>query len=108
MKKDRVIVYVDGFNLYYGLKDSGLRRYYWLDIQKLAKNLLKPNQRLVAVRYFTTRLKETPASATKSQLRFAFMLSKKIPSGRSSQEADVVSFVEFVDIAARAAYYTQV
>ena len=36
------------------------------------------------------------------------MLSKKIPSGRSSQEADVVSFLEFVDIAARAAYYTQV
>ena len=73
MKKDRVIVYVDGFNLYYGLKDSGLRRYYWLDIQKLAENLLKPNQRLVAVRYFTTRLKETPASATKRKRQSTYL-----------------------------------
>ena len=75
MKKDRVIVYVDGFNLYYGLKDSGLRRYYWLDIQKLAENLLKPNQRLVAVRYFTTRLKETPASATKRKRQSTYLES---------------------------------
>ena len=69
MKKYRVIVYVDGFNLYYGLKDSGLRRYYWLDIQKLAENLLKPNQRLVTVRYFTTRISKTPANPEKQKSR---------------------------------------
>lgn len=51
----RVAVYVDGLNLYYGLKSRGWRRYYWLDLRRLAENLLRPSQRLTAVRYFTAR-----------------------------------------------------
>jgi hypothetical protein len=51
----RVAVYVDGRNLYYGLKSRGWRRYYWLDLRRLAENLLRPSQRLTAVRYFTAR-----------------------------------------------------
>jgi len=53
---ERVIGYVDGFNLYFGLKDSGWRRYFWLDVGSLIRNLLKPAQHLVAVKYFTTRI----------------------------------------------------
>ena len=49
----RVTTYIDGFNLYYGLREKDLRRYYWLDLVRLSENLLKPGQRLVAVRYFT-------------------------------------------------------
>ncbi len=49
----RVIAYIDGFNLYFGLKAMGWRRYYWLDLFKLSRNLLKTNQELVAVKYFT-------------------------------------------------------
>ena len=52
----RVSVYIDGFNLYYGLKSKGWRRYYWLDLCRLSENLLRPGQRLVRVRYFTTRI----------------------------------------------------
>ena len=52
----QVTVYVDGFNLYYGLRSKGWRRYYWLDLRRLAENLLRPGQSLVAVRYFTTRV----------------------------------------------------
>ena len=52
----RVTVYIDGLNLYYGLKSKGWRRYYWLDLRRLAVNLLRPGQRLVAVRYFTARV----------------------------------------------------
>jgi hypothetical protein len=32
----RVIAYIDGFNLYYGLKDKGWRRYYWLNLNSLS------------------------------------------------------------------------
>ena len=39
----RVLAYVDGFNLYFGLKDSGWQRYYWLNIQKPAENRLIPS-----------------------------------------------------------------
>ena len=60
----RVIAYIDGFNLYFGLKAMGWRRYYWLDLFKLSRNLLKTNQELVAVKYFTARIsagdKSTP------------------------------------------------
>ena len=51
-----VIVYIDGFNLYNGLKDQGWRKYYWLDVTKLASALLTDDQRLVVTRYYTTRI----------------------------------------------------
>jgi len=34
-KKERVIVCVDGFNLYFGMKNAGFDNYKWLDINKL-------------------------------------------------------------------------
>ena len=49
----RVAVYVDGFNLYYGLRSKGWRRYYWLDLRRLSEQFLRARQRLVLVRYFT-------------------------------------------------------
>ncbi|MCS6861184.1 MAG: hypothetical protein NZT92_12780 [Abditibacteriales bacterium] len=52
---ERVIAYVDGFNLYFGLRSRGWRRYYWLNLQALALNLLKPSQQLVFTKYFTAR-----------------------------------------------------
>ena len=51
----RVAVYVDGLNLYHGLKSRGWRRYYWLNLRRLAERLLRPGQSLVMVRYFTAR-----------------------------------------------------
>jgi len=52
-KKERVIAYVDGFNLYFGLIEAGLDYCKWLDLNKLANRLLKPNQELVELKYFT-------------------------------------------------------
>lgn len=51
----RVVVYVDGFNLYYGLKAGYGQKYHWLDLQVLASSLLRPGQELQAVHYFTAR-----------------------------------------------------
>ena len=53
MQVQRVTTYVDGFNLYYGLRSKNWQRYYWLDLHRLAENLLLPNQELAVVRYFT-------------------------------------------------------
>ncbi|HCL06239.1 MAG TPA: NYN domain-containing protein [Chitinophagaceae bacterium] len=52
--KERVIAYIDGYNLYFGLKDSGFKRFLWLNIQSLIESLLTGNQELVKVKYFTT------------------------------------------------------
>ncbi|NQU45259.1 NYN domain-containing protein [bacterium] len=56
----RVIVYVDGFNLYFGLRSKGWRRHYWLNIQELSRRLLKEDQTLIEVKYFTSRVSGNP------------------------------------------------
>jgi Uncharacterized conserved protein len=56
----RVIVYVDGFNLSYGRKERYGNRYLWLDLRKLGLHLLRPDQVLVTVRYFTARVRDDP------------------------------------------------
>jgi uncharacterized LabA/DUF88 family protein len=57
---NRVMVYIDGFNLYFGLKSKGWKRYYWLNLQQMALNLLKPGQTLAGVKYFTARITPSP------------------------------------------------
>ena len=52
-----VISYIDGFNLYYALKHKGWQRYYWLNLAVLSQRLLITGQVLVAVKYFTARVK---------------------------------------------------
>jgi len=60
MKIERVIAYVDGFNLYFGLKEAGWKRYYWVDVKKLVTRLLKENQQLIVTKYFTARISGPP------------------------------------------------
>ena len=66
----RTIAYIDGYNLYYGLRSKkGWKRFYWLNLQELAQLFLKPHQSLVATKYFTT-LVTTPADKKKRQTVF--------------------------------------
>lgn len=69
MPDERVISYVDGHNLYYGLREKGWRRYYWLNIQALVQQLLDPDQTLVQTKYFTTVVKR-PADKRRRQGTF--------------------------------------
>lgn len=66
---ERVIAYVDGYNLYYGLRAKKWKRFYWLNIQALAGQLLKPDQVLVTTKYFTTVIKQ-PDDKRKRQAVF--------------------------------------
>jgi len=50
-KMNRLIAYIDSFNLYFGLKESKWKKYYWLDLQKLCLNLTKYDQILVSTKY---------------------------------------------------------
>jgi uncharacterized LabA/DUF88 family protein len=53
----RTIVYIDGFNFYYGqLKDSP---YKWLDLTKLFNAVLGEQNHLVKIKYFTARVQPT-------------------------------------------------
>ena len=65
MPKYKVITYIDGFNLYFGIRQEAIkrgtidnpdRRWYrllWLNLETLSKNMLNQNQELVATKYFT-------------------------------------------------------
>ena len=54
MPNKKTIFYIDGLNVYQGLKQLQLRRYYWLDYMKLATALLSPNEKLEKIKYFTS------------------------------------------------------
>ena len=69
----RVMVYVDGFNLYYGLRARGWWRYYWLDLHRLSVNLLQTGQELMGVRYFTARVSPEPGDSDKPARQNAYL-----------------------------------
>lgn len=50
----KIIVYIDGFNLYYGCLRG--TPYKWLDIQKLCKFLF-PHDEITQIKYFTAPIK---------------------------------------------------
>ena len=53
----KTIVYIDGFNLYYGcLKDSS---YKWLNLLELSR-LLLPRHKILKIKYFTAKVSSQP------------------------------------------------
>ena len=78
---ERVAVYVDGFNLYYGIKSKGWQRYYWLDLCRLAENLLRPCQALVSVHYFTARVSSEPNDPDKPKRQNTYLEALSTISG---------------------------
>jgi hypothetical protein len=70
-KRQRTIVYIDGFNLYYGgLKDGPSR---WLDPAELCRRLLKPTHEIVGIRYFTARVQPRPNNPQQAQRQQAYL-----------------------------------
>jgi uncharacterized LabA/DUF88 family protein len=63
--KSRVIAYIDGFNLYWGMKEAYRRKYLWLDLQAMVESLLRPEQQLVVARYFTARVRNDAAGGSR-------------------------------------------
>jgi uncharacterized LabA/DUF88 family protein len=70
---ERLVAYVDGFNLYFGLKSKGWRRYYWLDVPQLARTLLKADQTLVQTKYFTSRVSSSPHDPDKAKRQSTYL-----------------------------------
>ncbi len=87
---ERIIAYIDGYNLYHGLKSQGWKWAYWLNIHLMITNLLSPDQRLITTKYFTTRVSK-PEDKRLRQQKFLealetipevkFFYGKYIPEG---------------------------
>jgi uncharacterized LabA/DUF88 family protein len=70
----RVIGYVDGFNLYFGLRQAKLKQGYWLDVPGLLRRYLPANSTLIHTNYFTSRV-TTPADSQRRQNEYIEALS---------------------------------
>ena len=69
----RVAAYIDGCNLYYGLRSKNWQRYYWLDLGQLIGQLIRSSEQLVAIRYFTTRVMAEPGDPDKPKRQNAYL-----------------------------------
>ena len=61
MNKKRTIIYIDGYNLYYGLLKGSV--YKWLDLFAFASALLNDTHEIIEVRYYTSIVKPSPYDA---------------------------------------------
>lgn len=77
-KKERVIIYIDGFNLYFGIKEAGYNQCKWLDLQLLGANLLQQNQELIGVKYFTSRVGNNPDKQKRQTTYLEALESKNV------------------------------
>ncbi|MCY4047030.1 MAG: NYN domain-containing protein [Candidatus Dadabacteria bacterium] len=79
MKSLRTTVYVDGLNLYYGcVKNTPFK---WLDLKSLFSQLLKSNNLITQIKYFTAIVKPIPGNekAPQRQQTYLRALQKHIP-----------------------------
>lgn len=67
----RTIVYVDGYNLYYGLLKGSKAK--WLDLVSFARALLRSDHEIVKVRYFTAPIKTYPYDAPAVERQNAYL-----------------------------------
>ncbi len=72
---ERLVAYIDGFNLYYGLREARLRSSRWLDLGGMCRSLLKPHQQLRLVRYFTSRIRSNSSAAKRQSVYIDALLA---------------------------------
>ncbi|MFA1540249.1 NYN domain-containing protein [Actinomadura monticuli] len=70
------IAYVDGFNLYHGLKSKYGRAYLWLDIVQLVQRMRRDDT-VRAVKYFTAIVKGEPDAARRQETYLAALTAHR-------------------------------
>lgn len=66
---ERVDAFIDGLNLYQGIKQKGYQDSLWLDLRALCTQLLRPDQTLGTVYYFSAE-RTTPPESHVRQMRY--------------------------------------
>lgn len=72
----RVSIYIDGFNLYHALCALNENHLKWLDLWALGETIIRPNERLTQVKYFTAYATWRPVSYRRHQ-RYVAALSAR-------------------------------
>jgi uncharacterized LabA/DUF88 family protein len=72
----RAAVYVDGFNLYYAIRNSGCK---WLNLKSLAEQLLPAGASIAKIRYFTARVSGALDSDAPRRQQIYFKALETVP-----------------------------
>lgn len=86
----RVSVYIDGFNLYFGMVEAGHINLKWLDVMELSKSCLKPGQQLVDVKYFTSTITNNPPKEKRQRTYLDAILSTGVKIFRGKYESETI------------------
>lgn len=73
-----VTAYIDGFNLYHGLRARYQHRYLWLDLPALVRRL-RPRDTITAVRYFTAMVRDDPPAEARQRAYLAALAAHNGP-----------------------------
>jgi uncharacterized LabA/DUF88 family protein len=77
MGLERLSVYVDGFNLYFGMRDAKLMRSRWLDLVSLSRSIAD-GRHVEMVHYYTARVRR-PTQSNDRQAVYLDALEAKYP-----------------------------
>jgi len=72
--QQRIIVYVDGFNFYFGLKAGKQKKYYWLDLVPFFQSFIRKHQELIELHYFSA----IPKNSGKQDRQDLFFSANKL------------------------------
>ena len=50
---EKVIFFIDGFNLYHSIANKRFNKYKWIDLSELAKNFITKKEHIEEIYYFT-------------------------------------------------------
>lgn len=73
------VVYVDGHNLYHGLRRRFGRKYLWLDLSALAQQM-RQDDYILTVRYYTAIVKGEPDAARRQEIYLAALAAHRTGS----------------------------
>lgn len=93
--KRGAIVYIDGFNLYFGMCEANLRRSLWVDLCEMARRIAPADREVLEVRYYTARL---PHPSTSRQRQWNFMQANQ---AHNPELVIVEGYMQYHDVTCR-------
>jgi len=79
---NRYCFYIDGFNVYYSINTRQFRKYKWLNYRKLAEHIVRSDDTIVAIYYFTTFVNWKPDSVRRYKEYIKALRSENIKDVR--------------------------
>lgn len=80
----RVIVYIDGFNLYHAIDDLGQSHLKWLNLRALAESLLRTGEQVKLVRYFSAYATWKPDAFARHRLYVAALKAQGVETNMAN------------------------